>query len=272
MQFSAFYDVDQAWRDDHWVVVACSGRLLIRGQQFFHCFRQLQLPSGHVKGRLPLGTISDRPCFLLIMDDDAQVEGFSSLRAILREVGEEAFAFAGRALQLQYWWDQHRFCGRCGHQTVMHHRECAKVCAQCANVYYPRIYPCVIGLISRGRECLLALHTRSKSGYYSLLAGFVEPGETLEQGMCREIYEEVGIHVQNIRYVASQSWPFPSQLMVGFHAEYAAGEITVDGEEIEHAQWFSPERIPSIPPEGTLSGRLIREHLQRTSGPNLVQC
>lgn len=262
MSFVALYDVSQSWRDDPWVVVVSSGRLLVRGNRFLHRFTQLQLPAERIRARIPLGYVSGHPCFLLVVDG-ASDQDFSSLRSLLLELGEEAFAFAGRALQLQYWWDHHRFCGHCGSETVLHDSECTKVCPACAALYYPRIAPCVIGVVSRGRECLLALHTRSKSGHYGLLAGFIEPGETAEQAMAREILEEVAIQVQNLEYVTSQSWPFPSQLMLGFRADYAEGEISVDGVEIEHAAWFSPEDLPSIPPEGTISGRLIREHLKR---------
>ena len=170
-----------------------------------------------------------------------------SLRQVLLEQQAEHFRLAGLGNQLLNWCNTHRYCGACGHPTEPHPMERALVCANCQLHFYPRINPCVIVLVINDGKVLLARHVRARGGFYSCLAGFVEAGETPEQTIVREVREEVGIQVSNIRYVKSQSWPFPSQLMLGFFADYAGGDIQVDGVEIEDAKWFDPRELPSTP-------------------------
>nr|MBX2808720.1 NAD(+) diphosphatase [Cellvibrionaceae bacterium] len=141
----------------------------------------------------------------------------------------------------------------------------ALYCDACDLTFYPRISPCVMCLIVRDDYCLLAHHHRHRAGMYSTLAGFVEAGESLEDTLVREVKEEVGIGVNNIRYFASQSWPLPHQLMVGYFADYDQGEIVEDGEEIVDAQWFHYTKLPATPPNSTLSGQLIAEFVKRCS-------
>jgi NAD+ diphosphatase len=141
-----------------------------------------------------------------------------SLRNLLEQLSEPEFQTAGRALQVLRWHFDHQFCGRCGNPTVQHTKDLAKTCVNCAIDFYPRLSPCIITLVTRGDECLLAWHTRSKEEKYSCLAGFIEMGESPEDTLEREVMEEVGLKVENIRYVASQPWPFPGQLMLGYFA------------------------------------------------------
>jgi NAD+ diphosphatase len=155
----------------------------------------------------------------------------------------------------------HQFCGRCGAKTVLSSDELCCLCTQCAATYFPRISPCVIGLVSRGDELLLAAHQRHKPGRYSLLAGFIEAGETAEEAFAREVLEEVGVRIGQVCYVASQPWPYPSQLMLGFFAEYLDGDITLDTREIQHAAWFHPSELPDIPSSVSIAGKLIRTFL-----------
>ncbi len=192
------------------------------------------------------------------------VTGFQwlSLRNLLEQLSEEEFQIAGRALQVLRWHFDHQFCGRCGKPTVQHSQDLAKSCIHCAIDFYPRLSPCIITLITRGDECLLAWHTRSKDEKYSCLAGFIEMGESPEQTLTREVMEEVGLSVNNIRYVASQPWPFPGQLMLGYFADYASGEIQVDQHEIVSAYWFKYDQLPKVPPITTISGRLINAFVQ----------
>src|SRR5690606_2600872 len=124
-------------------------------------------------------------------------------------------------------------------------------------LYYPRIAPCVIGIVIRERTCLLAHNANFTEGLYSVIAGFIEPGETAEQALVREIREETGIEVERLEYICRQPWPFPSQLMLGFVAHYKSGEIQVDGVEITDADWFTPDALPRVPPPHTISGKLI---------------
>ena len=185
-----------------------------------------------------------------------------SLRNLLECLSDDEFQSAGRALQVLRWHFDHQFCGRCGEPTVQHSQGQAKTCAHCSVDFYPRLSPCIITLVTRGDECVLAWHARSNEEKYSCLAGFIEMGESPEQTLEREVMEEVGLQVKNIRYIASQPWPFPGQLMLGYFADYAGGNIQVDQQEIVSAHWFRYNQLPKTPPAGTISGRLINTFVQ----------
>ena len=180
-----------------------------------------------------------------------------NLRMMFGSLREELFWVAGRANQLVDWEMSHRFCGRCGGSTEDKTDERAKICPHCGLTNFPRLSPAMITAVLKGDRILLARNKRFKTSMFSVLAGFVEPGETLEECVNREIREEVGITVKNIRYFGSQPWPFPNSLMIGFVAEYAAGEITVDDIEIAEAAWFSRVDLPPIPPSISIARRLI---------------
>ena len=182
-----------------------------------------------------------------------------SLRSLLFERGELALALAGKASQILDWYTAHRYCGACGAPTTQHKSERAVHCTACDRQYFPRINPCAIMLVVRGDQLLLARSARFKTGFFSCLAGFIEVGETPEQTVVREVREEVGIEVENIRYIKSQSWPFPSQLMLGFIADYKAGEIVVAPKEIEEAHWYDVDSLPKVPsPAISVAGELIQ--------------
>lgn len=169
----------------------------------------------------------------------------------------------GRAAQLQDWRLTHQYCGRCGQSTQMSADEYSRQCSACNSSVYPRISPCIITLVTRGEEFLLAKNAQTKGEWFSTLAGFVEPGESLEETLRREVFEEVGLQVGQIQYFGSQPWPFPAQLMVGFYAEYESGEIHVDGVEILEAQWFTKETMPSFPGEFSIAGQLINNFIAK---------
>lgn len=202
------------------------------------------------------------PCFLNIYPVDLEYDETAfavvGLRSRLGLLDESLFMLAGRALQLGNWYARHRFCGQCGSPTALHDSERAMVCVRCSTFFYPQIAPCVMGLVVRDKQCLLAHNARFPDGFYSVVAGFIEPGETAEQAVLREIKEETGVIGVNPRYAASQPWPFPGQLMLGFMVDYHAGEIQVDGQEITSADWFSSDNLPHRPPTETLSGQLIQ--------------
>ncbi|HEX6734604.1 MAG TPA: NAD(+) diphosphatase, partial [Azonexus sp.] len=183
------------------------------------------------------------------------------LRAVFALAGAEAFALAGRAVPLLDWQANHRFCGRCGTPTVRVDNEVAMRCPACGLLAYPRIAPAVMVLVRDGRRLLLARSPHFKPGVFSALAGFVEPGETLEQCVIREVREEVGVEIANLRYFASQPWPFPNSLMVAFFADYAGGAIVPQPGEIEAADWFLPEALPLLPDPVSISRRLIEAAL-----------
>ena len=208
-----------------------------------------------------LGFLDEIPCYAAELSDNNTVSdpfALKSLRTLFfGQLEEEIVWIAGQANQLVDWNRSHQFCGKCGRQTEDGQDERAKICPRCHLVNYPRVSPAVIVAVIRNNQILLANNIRFKSGYYSVLAGFVEPGENLEQCVAREIKEEVGISVTNIRYFASQPWPFPNSLMVAFLAEFAGGEITTDNTEISEAAWFTADNLPSIPPRITIARQLI---------------
>ncbi|MSR12126.1 MAG: NAD(+) diphosphatase [Gammaproteobacteria bacterium] len=184
------------------------------------------------------------------------------LRSLLTTHAGQAFSMAGKANQVLEWYASHRFCGICGNPTVHHPAQRALVCSSCEQQFFPRINPCAIMLVVKDDEILLARNARFKSGYYSCLSGFMEVGETPEQTVVREVREEVGVEVENVRYAKSQSWPFPSQLMLGFYADYKSGDITPDGEEIDAAGWFNVNRLPPVPPPNvSVAGELIQDYV-----------
>lgn len=217
-----------------------------------------------------LGRLQGQPCFAVSIAPDAQIpEGFylQELRKLASEVDPQLFMLAGRARQILDWDHDHQFCSRCGAGTVDHPSDRAKTCTRCGYTQYPRITPCIIVLVTRGYEVLLARSPHFPPGVYSTLAGFVEPGETLEMAVHREVFEETGVRITNLRYLDSQPWPFPHSLMVGFHADYAGGDIRVDGVEIEHADWWPVNALPKVPPYGSLARHLIDTYIEQFNRP-----
>jgi NAD+ diphosphatase len=207
-----------------------------------------------------LGFLDGRPCFSAELPQDATPpEGwaFQGLRSLFSVLDEAMFDVAGRAKQIVLWDRTHQFCGQCGNPTRSMDEERARLCPQCGLTSYPRLVPAVIVAVTRGDKLLLARAQRFPKGFYSVLAGYVEPGETLEECVEREVREEVGIEVRNIRYFGSQSWPFPHSFMVAFTAEHAAGELRPDPAEIADAGWYSRTSLPSIPEKISIARRLI---------------
>jgi NAD+ diphosphatase len=186
-------------------------------------------------------------------------EGWSTLglRDLFGLVDTTLAALSGRAYQLLEWDRNHQFCSRCGTRTEPRGDERSRACPACRLTTYPPVSPAIMILITHGRKLLLARKAAFPAGRFSALAGFVEPGETLEDTVIRETREEVGVEVRNIRYFGSQPWPFPHSLMVAFTAEYAGGELRPDGVEIEEARWFDPEDLPKLPGSISISRRLI---------------
>jgi len=184
------------------------------------------------------------------------------MRQVFGVAGPEAFAMAGRATQLIDWQLTHRFCGRCGHETQLHEKDFAMHCPACQLNAYPRISPAVMVLVRRPGQFLLARSPHFKPGVFSALAGFVEAGETLEECAAREVKEEVGVEIENLRYFTSQSWPFPNSLMLAFFADYVSGEITPEPGEIEAADWFDIDDLPRLPDHVSIARQLIEGALK----------
>jgi len=208
-----------------------------------------------------LGTLSGSHLFACEVSSEVEVPlgwRWSELRPLFSQLDDRLFALAGRALQLVEWERTHRFCGHCGTPTVPRATERARECPACGLVAYPRLAPAVMALVRRlPDEILLARSPRFPPGMYSALAGFVEPGETLEQCLRREVLEEVSVRVGNTEYFASQPWPFPHSLMIAFVAEWESGEIRADSVEIEAARWFTIHDLPRLPQPISIARRLI---------------
>lgn len=207
-----------------------------------------------------LGTLADQPCYSAELPDNLAIPAgleLRGLRELYGKLDEDLFAIAGRAVQIMQWDRTHQFCGQCGAAMTQPPSDRAKRCPNCGLVNYPRLSPAVIVLIVRGEELLLARAPHFPAGMYGLVAGFVEPGESLEETIAREVAEEVGITLQNLRYFGSQPWPFPNSLMIGFVADYAGGEIAIDFQELEAADWFHKHHLPLIPPPISIARKLI---------------
>jgi NAD+ diphosphatase len=183
--------------------------------------------------------------------------GWEGLRALFSVLEDAHFALAGRAIQLLDWDRNHCFCGRCGAPTELKTDERARVCRACRLSAYPKLAPAVMALVRKENQILLGRSPHFPPGMYSALAGFVEPGETLEQCLAREVAEEVGVQVSRIRYFASQPWPFPNSLMIAFVCDWAGGEIRPQAGEIEAANWFNVLHLPKLPSRISIARRLI---------------
>jgi NAD+ diphosphatase len=208
-----------------------------------------------------LGRLGDADCYAVELDPtltppaDAALDG---LRALYGRLSDDVYAIAGRAVQILLWDQTHRFCGRCGAATVNAPAERAKLCPQCGLLSFPRLSPAVIMLVQRGDEMLLARNRAFAEGFFSVLAGFVEPGEALEEAVAREVREEVGLELRDIRYFGSQPWPFPHSLMIGFTAHYAGGDLRLQADEIVEAAWYSRDgELPRLPGKLSIARRLI---------------
>ncbi|MDP4945529.1 NAD(+) diphosphatase [Alishewanella sp. SMS8] len=204
-----------------------------------------------------IGEYQQHPCYLMVFDDQATDETqWHSARVFLTH-GEALFQLAARATQVALFLQTHRFCGQCGSAMHLVNWELASLCHKCGHRCYPRIAPCVLVAIVNDGKILLARSSRHKAGFFSVLAGFVESAETLEQAAIREVKEEVGVDITDLQYVGSQPWPFPHSLMTGFLAQYAGGEIVCQPHEIEEAYWCELDKLPQTPGIETLSGQLI---------------
>jgi NAD+ diphosphatase len=215
----------------------------------------------------PVGSLNGSPCWAAEVPDEAEAPdgtAFVDLRAIFAAVDEEFFAVAGRAKQVVGWHATHRFCGRCGGETEPAAGEMAMRCTRCGMMHYPRVSPAVIVRVRRENEILLARSPGFPKGMRSVLAGFVEPGESIEETIHREVREEVGLEVENLGYFGSQPWPFPNSLMIGFTADYAGGEIRPEPGEIEDAGWYRPNELPQLPPKVSIARRMIDDFVTRS--------
>lgn len=261
-----FLKIEQLRDSDSFIIIH-EAKVLVRGTEFIWQNSQLNL---QLLQDAKLLLLEERDGSAIIAVDTRKdlskvlKAESQSLRSLLFLEGSNDFALAGKASQLLDWYNSHRYCGSCGGRTDHHLSERAVLCETCDKHYFPRINPCAIMLVVKGRQLLLARSARFKSGFFSCLAGFIEIGETPEQTVIREVKEEVGIDVGNIRYIKSQSWPFPSQLMLGFIADYMGGEIQPAPEEIEEAAWYDADNLPNVPSAAiSVAGELIQHFVNQ---------
>lgn len=218
------------------------------------------IPEPPTSACLFIGYWQQKPVYLQPLEP-AQTQALIPWRTWFQHTDAQHFALYSTCAQVWHWWHEHVFCGRCGQQTFIADHEFARICPACAHTSYPRISPCIITLVVDGERFLLAHSPRFKTGFYSTLAGFIEAGESAEQALRREVYEEVGLHLGRLHYLGSQSWPFSHSLMLGYLAEYQAGDIRLDKEEITDAAWFGPDDLPLLPPQFAISRQLIDYYL-----------
>lgn len=240
-----------------------------QGYWFISHYGRLWLPNGEVpmglasqfgltnKKALAIGEWQGQSAWLVCQN---MPQNMSSIRTLLSSSDQTLFLLAGRAVQLAEFFSSHKFCGCCGHEMYLSKTEWCCLCSNCQQRYYPQISPSIIVAIRNNDKILLAKHTRhNQDNLFTVLAGFVEVGETIEQAVEREVYEESQLHIKNIRYVTSQPWPFPNSMMLAFMADYDYGEINIDSNELVAADWYHYSQLPKIPEYGTVARRLIED-------------
>jgi NAD+ diphosphatase len=260
-----FYEPESAERDAsaHWFLMAGSSIVVVEldGAYRLPSVRELGPLLPKIEKSFYLGRIDDRPCFAAEISEDPDLPPSLSLVGLRQIMGISEGGFPIEAIsyasEIIHWEKTHRFCSCCGNRMEDGKGEYVKVCIACGLHSYPRISPAVIVGVRRERELLLVQAHRHRAGIYSNVAGFVEAGESLEQTVAREVEEEAGIRVKNIKYFGSQAWPFPSTLMIGFTAEYESGEIRKEEAEIRDAGWFPAEALPSVPDRYTIARQII---------------
>lgn len=214
-----------------------------------------------------LGQLDGRPVCSAEIDGSAEIpagHAAYSLRRLFGRMEQIDFDVAGTAYQIAQWDKTHQFCSACALPLEYRPGARCKVCSKCKIDYFPKISPAMIVLVEDGDQLLMARHSRLPPGMYALIAGFLEPGETLEQCVQREVFEETGLEVDDIRYFGSQPWPFPHQIMLGFFARKRAGDIRIDLEELEDARFFHPNELPLLPPPITIARQLIDAWLAKS--------
>jgi NAD+ diphosphatase len=266
----ALHPASDSIRSQRWFLFRGDRILVQRSEDASVCpfFADVSFAEAGLMHRQYLGCLNDIDCFTAELTPETRVCSAVELepvRQLLGVVDDELAAVAGRANQMIHWARTHQFCGLCGHVTRDAENERAKICPACGLINYPRVSPAIIVAVLDAGRILLARSTRIGASFYSVLAGFVEPGETLEECVGREIREEVGLRVTDIRYFGSQPWPFPNALMVAFTARYAGGEIRLNPAEIAAADWFSADALPPVPGRWSISRRLI-DWFEKTAG------
>ena len=252
--------------EGHWLIVQNQGLVVVPDAEGFRLPTGARPPAidGVAGEPFWLGTYKDTPCWVLELPREAAVPpGFERQTLVPMQgtkLPDDLLSLGGMAMQALWWESTSGHCPRCGERTTRIDGEWGKRCPKCEYEHYPHLHPAVIVLVRDGNRCLLARKAIWAPGRYALVAGFVDNGESLEGCVRREVKEEVGVDVDDIQYVGSQNWPFPSQLMVGFVARYAGGEVKVDPEELEDARWFPKGQLPSRPSHHSIAGYILKNY------------
>ncbi|MCG6200178.1 NAD(+) diphosphatase [Psychromonas antarctica] len=252
-------------QEDAWWFIVAQGEIVLQPQGDFIPYGNLDdLPfsASLIGNKIKIGEYHSSPCYLVQLAEkiDVGLGEYSSLRFLLGRVEDSLFDMAGRAFQISLFFQTHQYCGQCGEKMRAIDWEIAMKCYHCQHRCYPRVSPCAIVGIRKDKQILLALHRRHQQDnrpVFTILAGFTEAGETVENCVEREVYEEAGIKIKNIQYVTSQPWPFPHSLMMGYTAEYQSGKINIDPKELCSAAWYEIDDLPVLPNPGTLARKLI---------------
>jgi NAD+ diphosphatase len=250
----------------HWLIVQNQGLVVVpEGESFL--LPRGERPSaldGQLGEPLWLGTFKDTPCWVAALPREAVLPPGLHRETLVpmqnTRLPDDLLSLGGMAMQALWWESTSGHCPRCGARTERIAGEWGKRCPTCRYEHYPHLHPAVIVLVRDGDRCLLARKAEWAPGRYALVAGFVDNGESLEGAVRREVKEEVGVDVDDVQYVGSQNWPFPSQLMVGFVARYAGGEVTVDRDELEDARWFPIGQLPMRPSRHSIAGFILQNY------------
>ena len=242
-----------------WVALAGSS-LLLTGDEKNPTLPQDLAGLGPTEAPLFIGTLDRQPCRLVRFSRETELpESWRAINLVEQNprLPIDLLTLGGTGRMIFHWEDSSRHCGNCGALMQRLPNEWGKLCPTCGSHHFPRIHPCVIVLVKHQNKVLLARKAEWAPNRYSLVAGFLEFGESLEEAVVREVAEETGLQVTNIRYLGSQCWPFPSQLMTGFVADYAGGELVVQESELEDARWFQVDDLPSLPPKRSIARYIL---------------
>ena len=207
--------------------------------------------------KLYIGTFNGKDVFVANAKENIS---FYNLKEVY-DISHDLYLVSAKAVLVRDWYISHQFCGGCGTKTALDEKDMMLKCPKCGQVHYPRIAPAIIVAIRKGDKLLMAKHSYHDNIRYALIAGFVEPGESIEEAVHREVAEEIGIKIKNLKYEKSQSWPFPNSLMLAFTAEYESGDINVDGDEILKAKWFKKDEIIRYDSDISISDWLIQNFI-----------
>ena len=249
-------------------------QLLLNQNDHLPCAKTITSLEKFLTRQLFIGEFNQANCYCAELEHEINLPHefkLIPLKKAFEVLGLTWYVPTAKAFSIINWDKNHRFCGRCSSATLHKLGSFERICNMCHAVFYPRISPSIIVLIRKNNEVLMARSPHFSPGVYGLIAGFVEIGESVEEAVFREVKEEVGIEITNLRYFGSQSWPFPDSLMIGFFADYASGEIHIDGNEIIEAGWYRYDQLPGRPSSKmSIAGKLLDQFIAENSNKDVT--